>query len=161
MEKFKERLASVRAEVDTAVARAEAAEAKIKILNDEHTQKDHEITSQRNKLARADEDLARAEDRVAETRINMDGGETPKNVGDVLMRKVSLLESELDNAERNLRDTVDKLRQMDIKAEQFERKVQQLELEKAEYETKVEDLNSKYNEAKKEMDRIIEGIDGL
>lgn len=50
---------------------------------------------------------------------------------------------------------------MDLKADLFERQVQNLEREKADYESKVEELNNKYNEAKKEMDRIIEGIDGL
>ncbi|KAF9087924.1 hypothetical protein BGX23_007793, partial [Mortierella sp. AD031] len=50
MDKFKEKLASLREEVNAAVARADTAEVETKRLHDEQIQKDHEITSLKNKL---------------------------------------------------------------------------------------------------------------
>ncbi|KAG9068005.1 hypothetical protein KI688_011596 [Linnemannia hyalina] len=161
MDKFKEKLAALREEVNAADARALEAETKAKLLSDEQIQKDHEITSLKNKLNLVESDLEKAENRIAEAKLNLDEGETSKTVGETLARKVSLLESELDNAERNLRETTEKLRQMDIKAEHFERKVQQLENERDTYERKVEDLTTKYNGIKLELDDTLKSLDDL
>ncbi|KAF9112454.1 hypothetical protein BGX27_003376 [Mortierella sp. AM989] len=157
----KRKLASVRAEADAALVRAETADAEIKRLQAEHISQDHEITSLKNKLQRTEEALAKADDRIAEAKLNMDEGENTKTVGESLMRKVSLLETELDSAERNLHETTDKMRQMDIKAEQFERKVQQLEKERSDYEIKVEELTVKYNSAKEELDNTLKSLDDM
>lgn len=54
-----------------------------------------------------------------------------------------------------------RLRQMDIKAEHFERKVQQLENERDTYERKVEDLTTKYNGIKLELDDTLKSLDDL
>ncbi|KAF9955502.1 hypothetical protein BGZ72_003668 [Mortierella alpina] len=158
MDKFKEKLAGVRAELDAAIARTDVAEAEVKRLQDDNTQKDHEITSLKNKLVLAEEHLSKAEERIAENKLNLDEGETTKTVGEGLMRKVSLLETELDAAERNLRETTEKLRLMDIKAEQFERKVQQLEGDKTAYELKIEELNEKYSTVQEEMQKTLDGL---
>ncbi|KAG0370834.1 hypothetical protein BGZ54_003556 [Gamsiella multidivaricata] len=161
MDKFKEKLAALRDEVNAATARADAAESLAKRLEDEHIQKDHEITSLKNKVSMIEADLEKAENRIAEAKLNLDEGETTKTVGEGLARKVSLLETELDSAERNLRDTTEKLRQMDIKAEHFERKVQQLEVERDTYERKVEDLTLKYNGIKSELDETLKSLDDM
>ncbi|GJJ79095.1 tropomyosin, fungi type [Entomortierella parvispora] len=161
MDKFKEKLAALRVEVDNATARADKAESEVKVLQDEQIQKDHEITSLKNRLTRAEEDLEKAENRIAEAKLNLDEGETTKTVGEGLARKVSLLETELDAAERNLRDTTEKLRQMDIKAEHFERKVVQLETDRDNYERKVEDLTTKYNGIKLELDETINSLNDM
>ncbi|KAG0334752.1 hypothetical protein BG000_008075 [Podila horticola] len=79
-----------------------------KRLQDELTQKEHEITSLKNHLTRKEEELEAAENKIAEAKLNLDEGETTKTVGEGLQRKVSLLESELDSAERNLRETTEK-----------------------------------------------------
>ncbi|KAG0248465.1 hypothetical protein BG011_010239, partial [Mortierella polycephala] len=50
MDKFKEKLATLREEVNVATTRADNAELEVKRLQDEQTQKDHETTSLRNKL---------------------------------------------------------------------------------------------------------------
>ncbi|KAF9931865.1 hypothetical protein FBU30_009445 [Linnemannia zychae] len=161
MDKFKEKLAALREDVNAADARATEAEAKVKVLQDEQIQKDHEITSLKNKLLLVEAELEKAETRIAEAKLNLDEGENSKTVGEGLARKVSLLETELDSAERNLRETTEKLRQMDIKAEHFERKVQQLENERDVYERKVEDLTTKYNGIKLELDDTLKSLEEL
>ncbi|KAI1321174.1 hypothetical protein EDD11_007740 [Mortierella claussenii] len=161
MDKFKEKLSALRDEVNVATARADTAELEVKRLNDEQIQKDHEITSLKNKLQLVEAELDKAENRMAEAKLNLDEGETTKTVGEGLARKVSLLETELDSAERNLRETTEKLRQMDIKAEHFERKVQQLENERETYERKVEDLTTKYNGIKAELDETLKSLEDM
>ncbi|KAF9207999.1 hypothetical protein BGZ49_010030, partial [Haplosporangium sp. Z 27] len=107
MDKFKEKLAALREEVNIATARADTAEAEVKRLQDEQIQKDHEITSLKNKLQLTEAELEKAENKMVEAKLNLDEGETTKTVGEGLARKVSLLEAELDTAERDLRDTAE------------------------------------------------------
>lgn len=49
---------------------------------------------------------------------------------------MQLLEEELDKAEKDLKETTEKLRQVDVKAEHFERAVQRAEQERDEWEKK-------------------------
>lgn len=83
-------------------------------------------------------------------------GEQSKTTSEGLARKVQLLEEELDAAEKNLKETVDKcvvflvlfrilvltflsrLRQVDVKAEHFERQLQRAEQERDAWEKKFE-----------------------
>ncbi|KAF8929499.1 actin lateral binding protein [Dissophora ornata] len=161
MDKFKEKLSALRDEVNAATARAETSEGEVKRLADEQLQRDHEITSLKNKISFYEAELEKADNKMAEAKLNLDEGETTKTVGEGLARKVSLLENELDSAERNLRETTEKLRLMDIKAEHFERKVQQLENERDTYERKVEDLTLKYNGIKSELDETLKSLDDM
>lgn len=54
-----------------------------------------------------------------------------------------------------------RLRQVDIKAEHFERKVQQLENDRDTYDRKVEELTEKYNGIKKELDDTLKSLDDM
>ncbi|KAG0292242.1 hypothetical protein BGZ98_002669 [Dissophora globulifera] len=107
MDKFKEKLAALRDVVNAATLRCES-EAEVKRLKDDNLNKEHEITSLRNKLTFTETELEKAESKMAEAKLNLDEGETTKTVGEGLARKVSLLETELDSAERNLRETTEK-----------------------------------------------------
>lgn len=49
---------------------------------------------------------------------------------------MQLLEEELDKAEKDLKETTEKLRQVDVKAEHFERAVARAEQERDEWEKK-------------------------
>jgi chromosome segregation ATPase len=55
-----------------------------------------------------------------------------------LQRKIDLLEDELDRAEKNVKETMEKLRQVDVKAEHFERQVHRAEQERDTWEKKYE-----------------------
>lgn len=103
-----QKLTALREEVNAANARADAAEGDAKRLQDELIQKDHEITSLKNKLILNEHELERAESRIKEVKVNLDEGETTKTVGEGLAKKVDLLETELDTAGRNLRETTEK-----------------------------------------------------
>ncbi|KAG0216504.1 hypothetical protein BGX28_000018 [Mortierella sp. GBA30] len=161
MDKFKEKIASLREDVNAADAKAEAAEAEVKRLQEEQIQKDHEITSLKNKLQLIEADLEKAENKVAETKLNLDEGEATKTVGEGLIRKVALLETKLDSTETDLRETTEKLRLMDIQAEHFERKVQQLETQRDVYETKITELTEKHDGMKKELEETLKSLEDM
>ncbi|KAG0239401.1 tropomyosin [Mortierella sp. GBAus27b] len=161
MDKFKEKVNSLRNEVDAANTRADEFEAKVRLLKSEHLQKDHEIASLKNQLRTKDETLLRTEDRWMETKSSLDEGDNTKTTGEGLLRKVTLIESQLETAERNLSIDTEKLRELEAKTEIFERQVQKLEDQKRDYEARVEDLNNKYNEVRNEMNRIMDDINEL
>ncbi|KAF9967112.1 hypothetical protein BGZ70_000087 [Mortierella alpina] len=138
MDKFKEKLASLREEVNAANAKADEAELKVKELQEDQTKKDHEITSLKNKLTLVEADLEKAENTIVEAKLNLDEGETTKTVG-----------------------RTEGLRQMDIKAEHFERKVQQLESQRDAYETKIVELTEKYDGIKKELDETLKSLEDM
>ncbi|KAG9119218.1 hypothetical protein FRC07_005844 [Ceratobasidium sp. 392] len=121
MDRIKERLATLRAEADAANDRAEAAEAKNKKLEQELLAKEQEITSLQHKLGLSDGQLEAAEAKLADVRNASAEGESSRTTAENLTRKVQLLEEELDAAEKNVKETVEKLRQVDVKAEHFER----------------------------------------
>ncbi|KAF9305225.1 hypothetical protein BGZ91_008799, partial [Linnemannia elongata] len=126
MDKFKEKMALVRGELDAKLAKAEAAEMEVKRLTDENNARDDEITSLRTKVQYTEDKIVECENRIEDAKSGLDAGETAKVAGEGLTRKVTLLEVEL--------------RQMDTKAELFERKAQQLEAENSSSESKVDEL---------------------
>ncbi|KAE9399925.1 actin filament-coating protein tropomyosin [Gymnopus androsaceus JB14] len=149
-EKIKEKLNNLRLEADAAIERAEASEAKNKKLEQALLEKEQEITSLTHRLAVADEQLEKNVDNVGS-----------KTTSEGLQRKIQLLEEELDAAEKNAKDTVEKLRQVDVKAEHFERQVQRMEQERDAWEKKYEESEAKYQASKKELDELVLQMEGL
>lgn len=120
-------------------------------------EKDQEITSLQHKLSVLDADLEKAESKLSESKAAQADGEHSKVTNEGLIRKVQLLEEELDAAEKNVKETMEKfvnlltfrmtwlifrmcsrLRQVDVKAEHFERQVQRVEAERDQWEKKYE-----------------------
>ena len=150
-------MASLRVEADKAVLRAEEAEAKNKTLEQSLLEKDHEQLSLAHKLDLATEQLEKAEVELEKYKKASLDGEQSKTTSEGLVRKVQLLEEELDAAEKNVKETVEKcavlfracgnanpnaflfrLRQVDVKAEHFERQLQRAEQERDAWEKKYE-----------------------
>lgn len=71
-------------------------------------EKDQEITSLTHKLSILDADLEKAEARLHESKAAQEEGEHSKSTNEGLMRKVQLLEEELDAAEKNVKETMEK-----------------------------------------------------
>ncbi|KAI0285952.1 tropomyosin [Russula aff. rugulosa BPL654] len=161
MEKIREKLAALRAEADASVERAEAAEAKNKELEQALLGKDQEIISLNHRLNVTDGSLHDSEETLAKTKSALEEAEHGKATNDSLNRKVELLEDELDTAEKNLKETVDKLRQVDIKAEHFERQVQRVEQERDDWIRRYEEMEAKHSKAKAELDELVANMEGL
>ncbi|CCL99690.1 uncharacterized protein FIBRA_01711 [Fibroporia radiculosa] len=174
-----QRLTALRQEADNAVARAEEAEAKNKKMEQVLLEKDQEITSLQHKLSVMDGDLEKAENKLAAAKTAQEEGDQSKTINEGLQRKIQLLEEELDAADKNLKDAMEKcvlidpvlcdlanrvmhrLRQVDVKAEHFERQVQRLEQERDQWEKKYEEAQTKYRESKAELDDLVANMEGL
>ncbi|KAG6850791.1 hypothetical protein H0H93_008829 [Arthromyces matolae] len=150
-DKIKEKMNQLRTEADHAIARAEEAETKNKKYEQLLLEKDQEISSLQHRLGVLDSDLEKAEQNLATHKTASAEGEQSKQTSELLQRKVQLLEEELDTAEKNLKETVEnisgdqelilppvRLRQVDVKAEHFERQVQRAEQERDVWEKKFE-----------------------
>jgi len=161
MDRIKEKMTNLRAEADAAFGRAEEAEAKVKKYEQLLLEKDQEITSLSHKLSVLDDDLEKAERQIADSKSVREEGEHSKTANEGLTRKIHLLEEELDAAEKNLKATTEKLRQVDIKAEHFERQVQRLEQEREAWDAKYEELETKYRKSKEELDQLLQDMGGL
>lgn len=98
----------LRTEADTAVGRAEEAEAKNKKLEQLLLEKDQEITSLNHKLTVVDADLEKTEGKLSELKLASQEGEHSKTTNEGLQRKIQLLEEELDAAEKNVKETMEK-----------------------------------------------------
>ncbi|KAF9059714.1 tropomyosin [Rhodocollybia butyracea] len=160
-EKIKEKLNNLRLEADHAIERAEAAEAKNKKLEQLLLEKEQEITSLQHKLNVVEADMEKADgelDKMKRQNMEQIGSQT---TSEGLQRKVQLLEEELDAAEKNAKDTVEKLRQVDVKAEHFERQVQRLEQERDAWEKKYEEAEGKYQKSKQELQDLVVQMEGL
>jgi tropomyosin len=105
---FSKKLAALRAEADTAVERAEAAEDKNKKLEQLLLERDQDITSLNHKLEVLANSLDGSEEKLAATKSALEEAERGKATNDSLTRKIELLEDELDTAEKNLKETVEK-----------------------------------------------------
>jgi tropomyosin len=103
-----QKLNNLRLEADHAIERAEVAEAKNKKLEQHLLEREQEITSLQHKLGVVEADMEKADGEIEKMkRQNMDqiGSQT---TSEGLQRKVQLLEEELDAAEKNAKDTVEK-----------------------------------------------------
>lgn len=98
----------LRKEADDAVTRAETAEAKNKVYEQELLSKEQEITSLNHKVSLLDTELEKAEIKIKELKTASEDGEHSRTTSENLVRKVALLEEELDVAEKNVKETTEK-----------------------------------------------------
>ena len=95
-------------EADKAVERAEEAEAKNKKYEHLLLEKEQEITSLQHKISVLDGDLEKAETKLTDLKSAQEDGEQSKTANEGLQRKIQLLEEELDAADKNLKDAMEK-----------------------------------------------------
>lgn len=143
-----QRFTLLQQKIEAAEERAEAAEAENKKaswstryeLTVQYQQtlleRDQEISSLQHKLSLAEEEADKAEEKLKELKGSAEEGDTHRTASENYQRKVQLLEEELDKAEKDLKETTEKLRQVDVKAEHFERAFQRAEQERDEWERK-------------------------
>lgn len=181
-------------EADNNADRADAAEAKVKKLELELMHKDQEIQSLQHKLGVLEGDLEKSEGRLAAAKLESADSTSTKSTAEGMARKIQLLEDELDTAEKNVKETMEKyvysnlhpshiywcharLRQVDVKAEHFERQVSRVEQERDQWEKKYEvcfrsnknlslltslqDANGKYQKTQKELDELVRSMEGI
>ena len=161
MDKIKERLSALRGEADAAVERAEAAEAKCKKLELELLAKEQEITSLQHKNTILETDLEKYEGELSVAKKANEAGGNTQVTMENLTRKCQLLEDELDAAEKNVKETVEKLRQVDVKAEHYERQLQKAEQERDSWEQKFEASQAALKKSQGELDELVRSMEGI
>ncbi|KAG2190344.1 hypothetical protein INT46_011599 [Mucor plumbeus] len=97
MEKFKEKLAVLRAEIDQANAKADEYRHIVNQLESDHIQKDHEIYSLQQKVKLIENQLNKTEVKLKSASANFQEANIR---GDGLEKKTSKLELELEVAEK-------------------------------------------------------------
>jgi len=158
MDQIKKKMAALRVEADESAGMVEELKAKVKQLEQENLAKEQEITSLSHKNQVLEADLEKAEGQVKDLKALADEGGTATSHNESLTRKLQVLEEEAEQADRNLRETNEKLRQTDVKAGHYERKVQALEQSNGQWETKYEEMAKKYADTKKELDDFVAEI---
>ncbi|KAJ6562226.1 tropomyosin [Mycena capillaripes] len=114
MDRIRETIGGVRDDGETVVARAEAAEAKANALKQIIAEKDHEIQSLQDRLQKTDDALAIAEHDITESQA---AEQAARATIEGLVRRITLLEEEMDGFKRNMKETEEKFRQLEVKAE--------------------------------------------
>ncbi|CAO3687912.1 unnamed protein product [Rhizopus stolonifer] len=157
MDKIREKINSIRAEADAAIAKADALEAKLKEFEQEQTRNEREIVSLTNRNKQLEEDLDVAHEKIKDLKGNEDSDIV--NEHENAQRKITLLEQELEDSDRALKQTTENFREADVKSEQLEKKVEQLTIQLSEEEKKREELESKNKELKEELDEFSKQLD--
>ncbi|KAJ2134053.1 tropomyosin-2 [Coemansia sp. RSA 678] len=108
MDKLREKLATLRAEIDAANERAETAEQALKQLEDQQTDRDQELISYQNRIRRLEDEAQMREDQLDEAKQFQRDNEATLNESDVLVKKVVTLEERFDDTESKLREALEK-----------------------------------------------------
>ncbi|KAJ2498999.1 hypothetical protein GGH96_003858 [Coemansia sp. RSA 1972] len=161
MDKLREKLATLRAEIDAANERAETAEQALKQLEDQQTDRDQELISYQNRIRRLEEEAQVREDQLDEAKQFQRDNEATLNESDVLVKKVVTLEERFDDTENKLREALEKIRAYDLENEGLQRTITQHEKDKEIAEQKYEEMNEKYLASKGELDETIKMLESI
>lgn len=108
MDRIREKLNSLRAECDAAVARAEDSEAKVKELEHSNLKAEQQIASLEHQVQVLEGQLEDTETKLTSHKQVAEEGEASRGHAESLSVKVAQLEAELDTAETNLREVTEK-----------------------------------------------------
>ncbi|KAI3654359.1 hypothetical protein MP228_001078 [Amoeboaphelidium protococcarum] len=171
MEKLKERLNTLRTEADEANVRADGAEQDLKRSEQQIANKEHELTSVKNKVVLLEGDLARAESRIQQLHKFSGGNNSNKRPSqtqqqallasdpDTLNKKIEDLEQSIDNQENRLKQLNDQIREFEVTAETNERRAAQLESETHLLRQKYEEAKKQYEATKAELDHTLKQME--
>ncbi|KAJ2780818.1 tropomyosin-2 [Coemansia javaensis] len=175
MDKLREKIASLRAEIDAAVERAETAEQALKQLTDQQTERDQEVISYQNRIKRLEEEAQVREEQLDEAKQIQRDSEATLNESDAVLKKASSLEEKLDETENQLREALERqvrrpgpslgaphvIRNYDLENENLERINTQLKKDMEAMELKYEEVSAKYKAAKDELDETIKTLESI
>ena len=145
----------------------------MKSLELTNTSKDQEIVSLTHRNELLEKKLEEYEEKLEKLKGLESDESGARGERESLLRKVALLEEEAETNDKNLKETTEKygplyifcsnnrLRQVDVKAEHFERKVTSLERERDDLEKKLDEMTEKHKSAKAELDEVNAQLDNL
>jgi tropomyosin, fungi type len=144
----------------------------VKSLELTNTSKDQEITSLTHRNELLEKQLEEYEKKMEKFKGLENDESGARGERESLMRKIALLEEESEQNDKNLKETTEKysccviityfrLRQVDVKAEHFERKVTSLERERDALEKELDVMTEKYKAARAELEEVNAQLDSL
>ncbi|KAK6538206.1 hypothetical protein TWF694_011087 [Orbilia ellipsospora] len=161
MDRIKEKISSLQADKEKNEVKIDELEKEIKRLEQELSTKESDVTSWTHKNTQLEADVEKLETALAEAKkINTEGANQGV-ITEGLTRKLAVLEEEIDSTEKQLKETVEKLRLTDIKAEHFERKVTAAEADRDNWENKYNEELEKHKKTKKELDELAASLEGI
>lgn len=101
-------MARLRTEVETANAQVMELEDKLKRSEEEKMQQEHEIVSLSNQNKHLTDDLETALEKIEQLKALEEDGDGLKKENDSAQRRINLLEQELENSDKSLRETTAK-----------------------------------------------------
>lgn len=101
-------MAQLRVEADESHAKVEEFQTKIKTLEQDTLQKEHEITSLTHKNNQLEAEVEKLENTIKDLKAGAEEGTTATTQNETLQRRLQLLEEEAEEADKNLRETNDK-----------------------------------------------------
>ncbi|PIA18744.1 hypothetical protein COEREDRAFT_79734 [Coemansia reversa NRRL 1564] len=161
MERLREKISSLRAEIDAAIERAETAEQALKQMEIQQTERDQEVISYENRIKVLESEVQAREGQLDEAKQFQRDSEATLNESDVLVKKISTLEEKLDDAENQLREALEKIRKYDLDNEGLQRIITQHEKDKEIMEQRHEDVSEKYTATKNELEETIKMLESI
>jgi len=148
---IKARMDALRTELDEAKEKAAELNEKVKVLQQENLAKEQEIRSLSHRNQLLEEEIGKMGGSLKEAKDAAKVNAQNDTQNEALQRRLQLLEEEAEEADKTMRETVDKLRQTDVKAGHYERKVQALEASRDQWETKYEEMAKKHTKLQDEL----------
>ncbi|KAF3926405.1 Tropomyosin-2 [Arthrobotrys entomopaga] len=161
MDRIKEKISSLQADKEKNEARIDELEKEVKRLEQELSSKESDVTSWSHKHTQLEADVEKLEAALAEAKKLNTEGANQGVITEGLTRKLAVLEEEIDATEKQLKETVEKLRLTDVKAEHFERKVTAAEADRDNWENKYNEELEKHKKTKKELDDLAASLEGI
>ncbi|EPS39343.1 hypothetical protein H072_6869 [Dactylellina haptotyla CBS 200.50] len=161
MDRIKEKLNSLSAKVEEKDLKIQELEKKIKDLEADFLSKDQAVSSLTHRNTTLEADVEKLEEQLSAAKKEALEGAQHGTTSDNLQRKVTVLEEETENLEKQLKETVEKLRVTDVKAEHYERKVTAAEADRDLWEQKYEKECQEHKNTKKELDDLAISLEGI
>lgn len=161
MDRIKEKLTKLSTDLEDAKTTHEVLNKEKKELEAVLLSKENDISSFTHKNTQLEADVEKLEKALADAKKEALEGAQHGTTSDNLQRKVQILEEEAEVTEKQLKETIEKLRLTDAKAEEFERRFKAMEAERDNWEKKYEEANAKLAKAQKELDELSASLDNI
>ncbi|KAF3916731.1 Tropomyosin-1 [Dactylellina cionopaga] len=161
MDRIKDKLTKLSADLEVAKAANEDLQKEKKDLDAVLLSKENDISSFTHKNTQLEADIEKLEKALADAKKEALEGAQHGTTSDNLQRKVQILEEEAEVTEKQLKETIEKLRLTDAKAEDFERRFKAMEAERDNWEKKYEEVNAKLAKAEKDLEELNASLDNI
>ncbi|KZT59048.1 hypothetical protein CALCODRAFT_507737 [Calocera cornea HHB12733] len=154
-----DKVTQLQMQLEGAMSNLEAAQAKAKGLEQRLDQKEQDNAVLAHRLSLAEAAVESAERRLGNVTAATPPSELGQMSNESLVKRVQLLEDELEHSEKTLKDTAAKLRMVEIKADHYDRKITALENQLDDTEKKYEEMERKYMEARTEAEDLARSME--